>query len=106
MIQRFFLLQTQRASTWTTKISSFKLVLCRNLAFRCRQAKKQTLVGALEFQLDLARTSQQSIASTNMEQKLLTLELRGHMMASLPWAKTSLPAGKANKLKYYRLSNH
>jgi len=53
MIHIFFLFQTHRASTWTAKISSFKLVLRRNLAFVCFQAKKQTFLGALDFQTDL-----------------------------------------------------
>jgi len=47
--------------------------------------------------------SQQSIASTCVEQKLLIekepLELSGHTMSSLPWGKTSLPASKANNLQ-------
>jgi len=67
------------------------------------QAKKQTFVGVLDFQMDLAAASQQSIASTCVKQKLLMgkgpLELSGHTMSSLPWGKTSLPASKVSKLQ-------
>jgi len=67
------------------------------------QVKKQTFAGALDLQVDLAATSQQPIASTCVEQKLLTikepLELSGHRTSSLPWSKTSLPASKANNLQ-------
>jgi len=73
------------------------------LPFDAAQAKKQTFVGALDFQMDFAATSQQSITSTCVEQKLLTvkepLELSGCKMSSLPWGKTSLPTSKANKLQ-------
>jgi len=59
----------------------------RILPFDAAQAKKQTFVGALDFQMDLAATPQQSIASTYVEQKLLTkkepLELSGYTMSSL-----------------------
>jgi len=75
----------------------------RILPLEAAQAKKQTFVGALDFQMDLAPKSQQSNASTYMEQKLLTvkdpLELSSHTMSSLPWGKTFLPPSKANKLQ-------
>ena len=106
MIHKFFLLQTHRVSTWTTKLSPFKLVPHRNLTFRCRQAKNQTFVAALDFQTDLAATSQQSIASTYVEENLLTekepLELTGHTTSSLTFGKTSLAARPTN-CNYYPL---
>jgi len=77
------------------------------LPFVAAQAKKQTFVGALDFKMDLAATSQPSNAPSCVEQKLLTvkdtLELSCHTISSLPWAKsshkTSLLASKANKLQ-------
>ena len=87
MIHRFFLLQTQGTSTRTNKISCFKLILRRNIAFRSRPRKKKALVGTLGFQIALAASSRHLIASTGVEQKLLTekepLGSRGQTMTSL-----------------------
>jgi len=52
MIHKFFLL-TYRASTWTTKTTSFEHVLNRNLVFGGRQVKKHAFVGVLDFQMEL-----------------------------------------------------
>jgi len=103
MIHSFFLPQTHGASTWTTKISSFKHVFRRNVAYGGRQAKKHTFVGTLDFQMDLATKSRPSKASNCMEQKLLMLKdplkFSSHTISSLSWGKTSLPARTANKLQ-------
>ena len=77
------------------------------------QAKKQTFVRALDFQMSLATKSQPSNASTCAEQKLMTgkdpLELSGHTMSSLFWAFGAKPPCQQVRLtnyKYYPLPNH
>jgi len=71
LIHIFFLLQRQRASIRIGKISSFKLILRWNLPLDVADAKQKALIGTLEFEMDLAATSQQIVASTCVEQKLL-----------------------------------
>ena len=99
MIYRFFVFQTQIASTWTAKISSFKHVFCRNLAFcGCPSKKKNFCWG---------RRLPSGVSSNIPGFQLCgtkTLDGKGplrvmHSISSLPLDKTSLPASKANKLQ-------
>ena len=51
LMDRFFLLKTQRAPTMPIEISSFKEVLSRNFSFGGCQAKKQAFGGAFDLQM-------------------------------------------------------
>jgi len=55
VMDRFFLLKTQSASTRAIEISSFKKVRCRNFFFGGCQAKKQAFGGAFDLQMATER---------------------------------------------------
>ena len=86
-------LQTHRASTWTTKISSFKRVSYRNLALVATQAKNKLLWEPYASKwtrnqhVNLPIPTLQVVWNKNSSQQ------------KTPQNKTSLPASKANKLQ-------
>jgi len=88
MIHRFFLLQTHRASTRTAKMSSFKHVLRRDLAFGGRPSKETNFYRSFRlpkgFGSNIPTIQHFHQCGTKTRDGKDPLELNGHTMSSLP----------------------